>query len=153
MAYNPRYCLEPLDVRRLKRMWNDNVQHDNDGWQCFDDFALWSSDMGYAKGMYMKKRNELMHHSPENSYYWAAGYQYHEQPEKPDDTNISPFCKGCEKNCVNSMGCADWQKWFAKNWNENISISKKLKQNVPVRMTWKYEHPDLIREGIAYGKA
>lgn len=148
MSFNARYGLEPLDCKRLYQIWSVKVRDDTK-WDCFDDFVLWSSIQGYVKGMHLTKRNELEPHSPDNSYFWAAWLeQKTEEEEKPVE---SRYCQGCTKNCVNSMGCADWQKWFAKNWNENISISKKLKQNVPVKMTWKYEHPDLIREGIIYG--
>ena len=155
MAYNPRYCLEPLDVRRLKRMWNDNVRYDNDGWQCFDDFTLWSSDMGYAKGMYLKKRNELMHHSPENSYFGDSIQEVAQNRErKKRETRAikSPFCEGCQNECSNiARGCEEYQKWFAKNWNENIRIAKpEVKEKSNSVQFFRYEHPDLVREGIVF---
>ena len=147
MAYKHRYCLDPLDLRRINRMWNDKIRDDTD-WECFDDFALWCSNQGYSKGMYIRKHNELEPHGPVNSYFWAAGFQYHQQAEVPDEPNTCSYCYGCEKSCTNSMGCSDWQKWFVQKWNRNISISPKLRKGTHSRKTFQYEHPDLIREGI-----
>lgn len=144
MAYKERYGLEPLDIRRLKRMWNEKIVHDTT-WECFDDFVLWGSYFGYAKGLELLKRNQREPHGPENSYFWVAGDPQTEVEEEPTE---SRYCNGCTKNCANSMGCADWKNWFVKNWNEKISRSPKLKKERPVRVTWKYEHPDLIREGL-----
>lgn len=153
MELNTRYGLDALDVSNLRRRWCRTVR-DDCTFECFDDFLLWCSDNGYQKSYELRRRNVFQPHGPGNSYFWSAKEEKEEKAEetkseKPD----SQFCRNCQKECTNSMGCADWQKWFIKNWNDRISISPKLRGNVQVRSTWQYVHPDLIREGIVYGKA
>lgn len=147
MAFNPRYCLDSLDIRRLNRMWNDKVRDDSE-WECFDDFALWCSDCGYSKGMYIRKRKEMEPHSRGNSFFWSAGVDYQQLEEEPVEVNTCSFCQGCEKSCTHSMGCKDWKTWYITQWNKNISINPKLRKGIYTRRTFQYEHPDLIREGI-----
>ena len=45
-------------------------------------------------------------------------------------------------------GCKAWEKYFIDNWNKNImkSIGNHKKQ----RQFFRYEHPDLVREGIVF---
>lgn len=54
----------------------------------------------------------------------------------------SPFCRNCTRDdCpTNGDGCKAWETYFIDNWN------KKQRQ------FFRYEHPDLVREGIIYEK-
>lgn len=61
---------------------------------------------------------------------------------KRDEYRSGP-CIGCEKTCLE--GCARWNEWFVKNWDENIRKAAPKQDN---RDCFRYEHPDLIREGI-----
>mgnify|MGYP006974681959 CR=1 FL=1 len=90
MAYSTKYFLDPLDVRRLRYLWLTKVQYDST-FQDFDDFLLWSSDWGYAKGMYIWKRNDAEPHSRENSYFWTTGVDYQQPQEEPEEINTCSF--------------------------------------------------------------
>lgn len=57
-------------------------------------------------------------------------------------------CKICDKACPDG-GCKAWRDWFVQNWNDNITIAPQEPRD---RQFFRYEHPDLVREGIAYGK-
>jgi hypothetical protein len=60
----------------------------------------------------------------------------------------SLFCKCCEKECQSKRaGCKEWREYFVKNWNENISTYDPGQQQEKI---FRYEHPDLIREGIVF---
>lgn len=60
---------------------------------------------------------------------------------------VSPFCEGCTRVCPDeARGCAEYKKWFAENWNKHISAASAAKPRV--REFFRYEHPDLVREGI-----
>ena len=50
-------------------------------------------------------------------------------------------CENCQQECT-ERGCADWRKWFPKNWNENICVKPEPKG----REVFRYEHPDRVRE-------
>lgn len=62
----------------------------------------------------------------------------------------SPFCRNCTRDdCpTNGDGCKAWETYFIENWNKNImkSIGNHKKQ----RQFFRYEHPDLVREGIVF---
>ena len=56
-------------------------------------------------------------------------------------------CDSCEKVCpAEGRGFRLWQDWFVRSWNDNISVKPK-KQTKEV---FRYEHPDMIREGIVF---
>ena len=50
-------------------------------------------------------------------------------------------CNNCQRECPD-RGCATWNKWFVKNWNENICVKPEPKD----REAFRYEHPDRVRE-------
>lgn len=72
--------------------------------------------------------------------------------EKPGQyiDSESPFCRNCTRDdCpTNGDGCKAWETYFIDNWNKNImkSIGNHKKQ----RQFFRYEHPDLVREGIVF---
>ena len=62
----------------------------------------------------------------------------------------STFCKRCgikKRHCLD--GCSEWKQWWIKNWNTNICV-KPVTEEPPKREKFKYEHPDLVREGITW---
>lgn len=72
-----------------------------------------------------------------------------ERPGQYIDSD-SPFCRNCTRDdCpTNGDGCKAWETYFIDNWNKNIrkSIGNHKKQ----RQFFRYEHPDLVREGIVF---
>lgn len=67
-----------------------------------------------------------------------------ERPQHYVDV-VSPFCENCKEECP-SYGCREWREYYKKNWDQNIS---KAAQRVPRgKQVFRYEHPDMIREGI-----
>lgn len=57
---------------------------------------------------------------------------------------VSPFCSDCQlESCPEAgRGCPKYRRRFVKNWNENISTAPKVTKEY-----FRYEHPDLVREG------
>lgn len=148
MELNTRYGLDALDVANLRRRWCRTVRDDCE-FECFDDFLLWCAENGYEKGFELRRRSQFEPHSHSNSYFWSAKKAEEERKNiQQSQKAASEFCQACTKECTNSMGCSDWQKWFVKNWNQNICIRPKVNGCVKVVNRWRYEHPDLIREGI-----
>lgn len=62
----------------------------------------------------------------------------------------SPFCRNCTRDdCpTNGDGCKAWEAYFIANWNENIM--KSIGNHKKRRQFFRYEHPDLVREGIVF---
>lgn len=149
MELNTRYGLDALDVSNIRRRWCRSVRDDCE-FECFDDFLLWCAENGYEKGIELRKRKEFEPHSPENSYFWSSKKAEEERQQiiLQNQKEVSEFCKSCTKECTHSTGCKPWQDWFVKNWNQKISISPKVRGCVKVTKSWRYEHPDLIRERI-----
>ena len=124
---------------------------------CMDSFVLWCSENGYEKGLQLRKRDPKKPHSPENSFFFSTQKQKQEIHEKKVETMAirSPFCTGCEKECPrkNSGGCEEWKEYFLNNWNQNIHIPPPKPEPVEdpnTPMVFRYEHPDLVREGIVW---
>lgn len=69
--------------------------------------------------------------------------------EKPGHSE-SPFCRNCTRDdCpTNGDGCKAWETYFIDNWNKNIM--KLWKNHKKQRQFFRYEHPDLVREGIVF---
>ena len=62
----------------------------------------------------------------------------------------SPFCRNCTRDdCpTNGDGCKAWETYSIDNWNKNIM--KLWKNHKKQRQFFRYEHPDLVREGIVF---
>ena len=56
-------------------------------------------------------------------------------------------CDSCDKVCAaEGRGCGLWRDYFVRNWNENISVKPKKQ----AKEVFRYEHPDMIREGLCF---
>lgn len=176
MSFNiSRYGIPRDEIKRLNTRWNRRIndRHDS-GWECFDEFLRWCTENGYASGKILTRHNRQLPHSPENSY-WVNNRRelvYRksetgtktkerkpraEKPEKEPENEsvVISFCKECGKKCTNNgSGCNQWKEWFVKNWNQNICIKPKpmLPPEPKGRQVFQYEHPDLMREGIIFGR-
>ena len=152
-----RYGISGHDVSNLSSRWLKTVRKDCE-WEKFDEFLFWCSVEGYKPGMKLGRINQNQPHGPGNSF-WYDKKELFQKRHKEEIEQRTGFCLGCEKACPNrGNGCDFWKSHFIKNWNQNISTSKKLRRNRPEeetvgRETFVYEHPDLIREGIVFGKA
>lgn len=62
----------------------------------------------------------------------------------------SPFCRNCTRDDfpTNGDGCKAWETYFIDNWNKNIM--KSIGNHKKRRQFFRYEHPDLVREGIVF---
>lgn len=129
-------------------------------WKSWDDFLQWALDNGWAEGLELHRKNEDKPHGPKNSYFIVPELfhkveevqEVQEVPEVQEAPEPSSrFCHGCDRVCPSGgVGCGQWREWYAKNWNQNIHVfSPEPEYNG--RAKFRYEHPDLIREGIIYG--
>lgn len=111
-------------------------------WESFEDFCQWAESQGYRTGLTIYALNQNKPHGPDNSYLYYKGL------DLPDIK--SPFCEGCtRKYCPgNKVGCAEYRSKWKKNWNENICRKPKEPAKPTGREVFRYEHPDLVREGI-----
>lgn len=144
--FNDRYGIPGTEINSLNRRWN-RIKHDSI-WESFDDFLIWCARNDYEKGVQLTKIRKSLPHGPENSrLVRMSDFMKSIRVEKPGmiDAPECDFCKGCTKAC-NGNGCAEYKKWFVKRWNAMIH-SKAPK---PVVIDFRYEHPDLIREGILW---
>lgn len=158
--YNERYGIDGQSVTNLAARWARTIKKDCE-WESLDAFLFWCSVSGHKAGLKLGRINQNQPHGPGNSFW----YDVEELEQKRIQEEIEQrtgFCKGCKNTCPNrGNGCDNWKSYFVKNWNDNISTSKKLRRNRPeeiayereIQMKFVYEHPDLVREGIVYGKA
>ena len=65
-------------------------------------------------------------------------------PKYPCDKCKDPGPEKCH-----TTNCAAWRTWFIYSWNRARYRIMKLKFR-DTKTVWRYEHPDLIREGIIW---
>ena len=127
-------------------------------WEGVDSFLRWCGENGYQKGIKLRRYDPSKPHSPENSYFGInTRAQIRENSEKFHALrqNSSPFCKGCKRVCPRNRtgGCIEWADYFRNNWDQNIHVpdpKPEPVENTNTPMVFRYEHPDLVREGIVF---
>lgn len=153
--YNDRYGIPGTEVENLRKRWHNHLLHSE--FKSFDEFLLWSSQNGYKKGLELRRFDVRKPHGPENSFYYSkeaadlAEKMERERRKAERAANPVAICRECDEKCEESHGCKRWRDWFVQNWNQNISISPKLKTPAERRKVFCYEHPDMVREGITFG--
>lgn len=154
-VYKDRYGISGADVTHLiRRFYRYFLDSD---WERADDFVKWCSENGWKKGLRLCRADTSKPHGPENSFFKtpemtvkgiAADNRRRKEERK---ALVSPFCEGCTEECKKAIGCERWQQYFCKNWNQNISIAKPVPKEDPnAKQYFRYEHPDLVREGIVW---
>ena len=145
----PRCGFTAQEVTILKSKLFKLRQAGSTAWKDLNDFCEWAKKEGYKQGMRIKRRDIYRPHSQENSYFAFTGEEQERHATYVDAE--SPFCQSCGvKDCPSkSIGCYRWREYFVKNWNENICNRTKpvIKTEEPI---FRYEHPDLVREGIVF---
>jgi hypothetical protein len=154
--YRDRYGISGLEVENLIRRFYRRL-YDSE-WERADDFVKWCSENGYESGLRLCRKDTSKPHGPENSYF--------KKPEKTvrviakdkrrrkeeRKSLVSPFCEGCTEACRKGVGCERWQQYYVTNWDKNIRVAKpvEVKPEPEGPMVFRYEHPDLVREGIVF---
>ena len=149
--YTPRHGFNSEEVATIYARWRYLDGQEN--WGSLDNFCKWLSEVGYKKGMHIRKHDKTQPHSQENSYFQVYSYAADARKAKIQEFRAikSDFCVDCQlKACPNAAdGCKPWHDWFVKNWNDKICRRKPdTKPEEP--MVFRYEHPDLVREGIVF---
>ena len=157
--FKARYGIPGKEISNLTKRYY--VMEGKQNWENVDTFILWCSKNGYKKGLQMRKKNPEESNSPENTYFFSrkekirAVKKKKEKLKKMEKEYKSQFCESCKKECPGrgSNGCDAWKEWFISNWDKNIYIAPpkpkpKIENEKP--MIFRYEHPDLVREGIVW---
>lgn len=154
-VYKERYGISGEDVTHLIRRFYRYFR-DSD-WQNADDFVRWCSENGWQKGLKLCRKDKERLHGPDNSYFQTPEMTVRAKKEdirrrKEERKNtVSPFCEGCTEACREGVGCERWRQYYVTNWDQNISIAKHVPKEDPgARRVFRYEHPDLVREGIVF---
>jgi len=121
------------------------LKKDSQGWEDAEDFIRWCLKNGYRKGRNLRRKFPSKPHGPTNSYFY-------------DPKERTGICEGCKMKCpTTNMGCLRWRIGFADNWERTRRIFLPEVQTAepaaapPVQEKFRYEHPDLEREGITFG--
>ena len=127
-----------MDERSLRMVFK-GIENDHT-FSSFEAFCEWSEGKA-KKGFTVYKVNVNKPHSPENSYWYYS--------QKRQEDVVSQICESCDQDMLvcHTIGCAKYREWFVKNWNKNICIRPA---EPPKREVFRYEHPDLEREGIVF---
>lgn len=159
--YKDRYGIPGPDVTNLIRRFYRRLY--DSGWETADEFVKWCSENGYASGLRLCRKDTSKPHGPANSFFknpemTVIFRQADIRRRKEERKNlVSDFCKGCQKACPAkcSDGCGEWKEYFKQNWDKNIYVApKKLVPAVQEGpMVFRYEHPDLVREGIVFANS
>ena len=148
MAYRrDRYGIPAADVCNLgSRYYKYNFAK---GFGTLDNFLKFCAEAGYERHMHICKRDPSKPHSPENSYF--RGINEKEATEIAEPNNW--ICKDCKTQKCKQIGrgCERYTKAWIENWNKNIH--RKKPEDPRKRMVFRYEHPDLVRERIVWGKS
>ena len=157
-VYKDRYGIPGDSVKHLIRKFYRYLS-DSD-WHNADDFVRWCSQNSWEKGLRLCRNDTSLPHGPANSFFKKPEMtvrlrQADIRRRKEERKNlVSDFCKGCQKACPakGSDGCDEWKEYFKQNWDKNICVApKKLVPAVQEgSMVFRYEHPDLVREGIVF---
>lgn len=149
--YRGRYGLSSDEVMIMKSKFHKVQRGGGTDWNNLDQFCKWAVQEGYKPGMRIKKKYPFLPHSMDNSYFVNIGEPQADRHATYIESE-SPICQSCDaKDCAMvDYGCKKWKEYFVKNWNKNIC--RKLRpQPRPVDKVFRYEHPDLVREGIVWG--
>ena len=144
-----RYGIAAKDVDNLSSKYKK--QKLKEGFGSFDNFLKFCAEVGYKPGMRMYRYYPEEPHSPDNTYFYAKGEKIN-RPEKNAEKDANRICADCQKvPCTASgSGCPAYRKAWIENWNKNIHRKKPEDPNR--KQFFCYEHPDLIREGIIFGR-
>lgn len=122
-------------------------------WSCVEDFLKWASESGHVKNSRLYKRDEDQPHGPDNSYWDISDPNKTRQKYVGTLKDVCGFCRNCERECpTNAMGCNEWREYWVDYWNTYICAVRTKPQPVADKtpMVFRYEHPDLVREGIVF---
>lgn len=145
-----RYGIPAEDVRSLASRYTK--QNLKEGFGTFDNFVKFCSEVGYERGMLMGRYNRDEPHGPDNTFFYNRSPQKPKKEKKPVTATKSKICETCPKPKYNApgIGCTRFFKMWVENWNKNICVKKQNEQTKPVKQVFRYEHPDLVREGIVW---
>lgn len=133
---------EAIELYALRRIYESIRKRS--GFGSFKAFCDWAKGK-YKAGFTVYRRDQSKPYSPENCYWYYA--------IKKVEAVTSPICEGCtvDMTICNTIGCLKYREWFVKNWNDNICAKpKEVPKPKNVKEYFRYEHPDLEREGIAF---
>ena len=143
--------LSENDEYNLGRRFKSLCLRQKTGWEDFEHFAEWAMKSGYFKNAYLRLKDNTKPYGPDNAY-WSKTPEpiKHVWPK----VYIPPFCRGCTKhNPATCGGCPEWRDDYIRNWNENIH--RDVPEDFLTKQTeecFAYETPDLIREGLIFGR-
>lgn len=151
--YRSRYGIPGNEIANLSKRWQRKISKDCE-WEDFNSFLFWCSVSGYKKGRELRRNDPESPHGPGNSYWYSLDEKRkREEQERIRQKKLrqSTFCQGCSRVCQNNgSGCKEWEEWFVKNWNRNIHRKPKEPEAPQGKQYFRYEHPDLVREGIVF---
>ena len=153
-VYKDRYGIPGADVTNLVRRFYRSL-YDSD-WETADAFIKWCSENGWKSGLRLCRRDTSKPQGPENSFFKTpemtvkgmAADKRRRQVERKN--GVCHFCDGCTEECREGVGCERWRQHFIMNWNKNIHVPKVKPVVQEKPMVFRYEHPDLVREGIVF---
>ena len=133
-----------------------------EGFGSFDAFLQFASECGYKPFLHLRRYDTSMPHSPDNSFFYEQKAKDDLPPKKPGPKSlevVSPYCVGCKQKCPErGIGCAGWQVYFVRHWDEVICGRQKpapLPEPLPEppkREFFQYEHPDTVRRMLAQAR-
>ena len=137
---------ETENLRKRFRKIRDDCE-----WPSLEAFLFWVKESGYIKGNHLYKRVPELPHGPGNSFWSTIAARQAKQRYMENLKKNCKFCKDCQKECpLDGRGCKEWADYWKKNWNKNIHVPAE-KPPEPVKpQFFRYEHPDLVREGIVF---
>ena len=117
-----------------------NAIKDKSTFPDFESFLEYSAGK-YRIGFTVYRIDASKPYSPESCYWYY-------RDKKAEDV-VSPICESCDQDMLvcHTIGCAKCREWFVKNWNKNVCIRPA---EPPKCEVFRYEHPDLQREGIVW---
>ena len=153
--YKDRYGIEGKDIKNLNERYQTRIKGDST-FESFDDFLRWVSESGYRKGCRIVKKNENLPHGWDNTT-WAENRPKETKKEESAEAKAKPdavrdYCSDCERagaycSYDGKVGCKEYQENFERYWNKYIH----RKVDIPKKKEFfRYEHPDLVREGIVF---
>ncbi len=149
---NGRYGFDAQTVVALTSRWTHRIKWDCT-WESCDEFIKWCAENGHRKGSHLKKIKEGLPFGPCNAYWSIPDREPPPETDQPEEElkitgDCADLCRRCPKKtgcCRREAGCNAWYENFAAYWNKHIHREVVLPPEV-----YRYEHPDLTREGIVF---
>jgi len=118
----------------LRKKWAEMPRHGAVAFESLEDFRQWCEETGWEIGMKLARKDKEKPYSRENCYWITSG------------SSVSYTYNQDEM-------AAEWERCIGpirEQYRDQIAAVIQKQRRQQVKEVFRYEHPDLVREGIVW---